>query len=52
MSQTASKKETTIKIRVVKNMRDYSNDPVFKRKGEEAKEFLKKNGLPFQKDRK
>jgi len=46
MSKPASKKETTINIRVVKNMRDYSKDPVLQRMGEEAKEFLKKHGLP------
>ena len=31
---------------IVKNLRDYSNDPVFKKRTEEAMEFLKKYPLP------
>lgn len=42
------KKIDTSEIRVVKNMRDYSNDPYFKEKHERAKAFIEKNGLPFQ----
>jgi len=33
-------------ITVVKNMRDYSNEPVFVKKAERATEFLKKHPLP------
>jgi len=33
-------------IIIVDNMRDYSNDPVFKKKLEDAKEFLKKHPIP------
>ena len=45
----STKKETTITI--VKKMKNYSSDPAFKKKGEKAVAFLKKNGLPksFQK---
>ena len=31
---------------VVKKMKDYSDEPAFKKKAEKATEFLKKNGLP------
>ena len=34
------------KIRVDKNMRDYSNEPAFVQAAERATAFLKKNGLP------
>ena len=36
---------------VVKEMRDYSNEPFFKMKAEKAKAFIEKHGLPksFQK---
>lgn len=33
-------------VTIVKKMRDYSNEPAFKKKAEKAIEFLKKNGLP------
>lgn len=33
-------------ITVVKNMRDYSNDPLVIEKAEKATAFLKKHGLP------
>lgn len=33
-------------IQIDKSMKDYSNDPVFVRKAEEAKAFLKEHGLP------
>lgn len=46
MSTVALKKWNTEEIAVVKNMRDYSNEPVFKKKAEKVAEFLKKNGLP------
>jgi hypothetical protein len=40
------KKAALSKVTVVKNMRDYSNDPVVLKKAQIAKEFIKKNGLP------
>lgn len=47
------KKIDTSEIKVVKNMRDYSNDPYFIKKAERAKAFIEKYGLPFQeKDKK
>jgi len=33
-------------VTVDKNMKDYSNDPFFVKKTEEAAAFLKKHGLP------
>lgn len=33
-------------VTVVKKMKDYSEEPVFKKKLEKAKEFIEKNGLP------
>ena len=55
MSATKSKKwEDTINVTIDENMRDYSNDPYFKKKHEEAAEFIKKHGLPksFKKENK
>ena len=40
------KKNNLPGIKVVKKMRDYSNDPFFKKKAEDAIEFLKKHPLP------
>ncbi|HEX5667602.1 MAG TPA: hypothetical protein VFX73_02300 [Chitinophagaceae bacterium] len=40
------KKQALSKVTVVKNMRDYSNDPVVLKKAQIAKEFIEKNGLP------
>ena len=37
---------STGNIIIVEKMRDYSNDPVFKKKAEEARIFLKEHGLP------
>lgn len=34
------------RVRIDKNMPDYSKDPVFVKKNEEATAFLKKHGLP------
>ncbi len=42
----ARKKKDEIKVTIVKDMRDYSEDPFFKKKAESAKEFLKKHPLP------
>lgn len=33
-------------ISVAKNMRDYRDEPVFKKKAEKVTKFLKKHGLP------
>ena len=46
MSTTVSKKGNTEGIVIVKKMRDYSNEPAFKKKAESAAVFLKKHGLP------
>lgn len=46
MPAIALKKEKSIEIAVVKRMRDYSNEPTFKKKAEKAIAFLKKHGLP------
>ncbi len=46
MPTVAIKKERSGEIAVVKKMRDYSNDPAFKKKAEKAEAFLKKHGLP------
>jgi hypothetical protein len=35
-----------VNITVVKNMKDYSNDPLVIEKGEKASTFLKKHPLP------
>ena len=43
---TVAKKEKTNKVTIAKKMRDYSNEPAFKKKAESAVKFLKKNGLP------
>ena len=40
------KKQKKSQVAVVKKMRDYSNEPAFKKKDEEAKAFLEKHGLP------
>ncbi len=54
MPTVAIKKERSGEIAVVKKMRDYSNEPTFKKKAEKAMSFLKKHGLPaaFTKKRK
>jgi hypothetical protein len=46
MSAIAVKKERTNNVTEVKKMRDYSKDPSFKKKAENAIAFLKKHGLP------
>jgi hypothetical protein len=46
MSTSKTNKDQFLNITIVKELRDYSNDPVFKKQVEEAKEFLKKHGLP------
>jgi hypothetical protein len=46
MENAKPDKETTGKVTIVKNMRDYSNDPFVVRKREMAIAFIKKNGFP------
>jgi len=46
MPAIAVKKEKSSSVAVVKKMRDYSNEPAFKKKAEKAIAFLKKHGLP------
>jgi len=43
---SAVNKNQSSNITIVKKMRDYSTDPFFKKKAEEAIKFLKKHGLP------
>jgi len=54
MSAAIGKKEKTENVIIVKKMRDYSNEPAFKKKAEDAIKFLKKHGLPesFKKKKK
>jgi len=52
MPAAATKKKEEIKVTVVKKMRDYSQDPTFRKKAEKAKAFLQKNGSPPQSKRK
>lgn len=40
------KKDENNNISIVKKMRDYSNEPAFRKKAEETAKFLKKHGLP------
>jgi hypothetical protein len=47
MSKMEDIKKTALsKVTVVKNMRDYSNDPFVLKKEKMAREFIAKNGLP------
>ena len=46
MSTSKTNKDQFLNITIVKELRDYSNDPVFKKQVEDAKEFLKEHGLP------
>lgn len=41
-----TKKGNFSNIIIVEKMRDYSNDPFFKKKAEEARMFLKEHGIP------
>jgi hypothetical protein len=45
MSATTTKK-TSLKVVIVKKMKDYSKEPFFIKKAEDAKAILKKYGLP------
>ena len=46
MPAVALKKDNKSEIAVVKKMRDYSKEPIFKKKAEKASAFLKKHGIP------
>jgi hypothetical protein len=48
------KKFDTSNIIIVKEMRDYSKDPYFIKKAEDARAFIEKHGLPesFKKKKK
>lgn len=46
MPSKSKKKMNSGNIIIVEKMRDYSNDPVFKKKNEEARIFLEKHPLP------
>jgi hypothetical protein len=46
MPAVAIKKDKSTHVIVVKKMRDYSEEPVFKKKAAKAIAFLKKHGLP------
>lgn len=46
MTKVILKKEKEDKVTVVKKMRNYSKEPLFKKKAEKASEFLKKHGTP------
>ena len=45
MAATTTKKKKSNLI-LAKKMRDYSEEPIFKKKAEEAKSFVKTHGLP------
>jgi hypothetical protein len=46
MPAISVKKEKATNVTVVKKIRDYSEEPVFKKKAEKAVAFIKKHGLP------
>ena len=46
MATSGSNKEELKEIVEVKNMRDCSNEPFFKKKAESDAAFIKKHGLP------
>jgi hypothetical protein len=46
MTSIAMKKSKTPNITIVKKMKDYSHEAVFKKKADEAAAFLTKNGMP------
>ncbi|WP_160290277.1 hypothetical protein [Flavihumibacter solisilvae] len=45
-SPTKKRATSKTKMTVDKDLRDYSNDPFFIKKREEAEKFLKRAGLP------
>jgi hypothetical protein len=46
MPAIAIKETKATSVTIVKKMRDYSKEPAFKKKAEDATAFLKKHGLP------
>ena len=46
MANSRFNKEKLKEIVVVKNMKDYSDEPFFKKKAEKAIAFIEKHGLP------
>jgi hypothetical protein len=46
MATLTVKESKVSSVTVVKKMRDYSGESVFKKKAENAAAFIKKNGLP------
>ncbi len=46
MPTVTSNKKKQHGITVKKEMKDYSNEPAFKKKAAKAEEFLQKHGLP------
>lgn len=46
MTSKSKKKNNDSNIIIVEKMRDYSNHPTVKKKGEEARAFLEKHPLP------
>lgn len=40
------KKENYMHVSIIKKMKDYSDEPAFKKKAENAIAFLKKQGMP------
>lgn len=54
MPAITTKRDNPNNIKIVKKLKDYSNEPAFKKKAEEAIQFLKKHGLPesFKKKKK
>ncbi len=46
MPAATIKKGKINNITLVKKMRDYSNEPAFKKKADNAVKFIKKHGLP------
>lgn len=52
MGNSSHKKEKAPKMILDKTIRDVRDDPYFKKKKEEAIEFLKKSGPPFAEKKK
>jgi len=48
MPVAATNRKKEISVTVVRKMRDYSQDPFFRKKAEKVKAFLEKYGLPPQ----
>ncbi len=46
MSNNSLNKEVFPVVAVVKKVRDYSEEPAFKKKAAQAADFVKKKGLP------